>query len=183
MRLRGKLIIAVALALVASVAFGFIYDFLMTASQRDLYRREYSSTVRKYAAEYGVDEALVYAVIKTESNFDPNAESSAGAMGLMQLTPETFLDVADRLLGEEISENDILDPEINIRCGVRYLAWLIETFESEKAAVAAYNAGPGRVSEWLEEDGELNSIPIGETRIYVSKVLHAKDIYERLYYS
>lgn len=183
MRLRGKLIFAVAVALIASVAFGFAYNFLMTAAQQDLYRREYTSVVSKYAAEYGVDEALVYAVIKTESNFDPHAESSAGAMGLMQLTPETLHDVADRLLGEDISESEILDPEVNIRCGVRYLAWLSESFESERAVIAAYNAGPGRVSEWLEADGELRSIPIGETRIYVSKVLHAKDIYKRLYYS
>ena len=183
MRSRGKLFIAVALALIASVAFGFAYDFLMTAAQRDLYRREYSDLVSKYAAEYGVDEALVYAVIKTESNFDPDAESSVGAMGLMQLTQETLIDVSDRLLGENIDESDILDPETNIKCGVRYLAWLFETFESEKAVIAAYNAGPGRVGEWLEDNPELDRIPIGETRIYVSKVLHARDIYTRLYYS
>ena len=175
--------ICVVFILLLAVGFGFAHDFVMSTAQKHIYYRKYESAVSRYSAEFGVSEALVYAVIKTESNFDPSARSRVGASGLMQLTPETFIDVAERLAGDDPSGLDINDPETNIRYGILYLSWLFEIFESEKAVIAAYNAGPGRVLQWVKDDPELSSIPIGETRIYVAKVQKAKAAYTRLYYS
>lgn len=173
----------VAAVLILTVIFGLAHDSILTISQKYIYCRKFDTAVSRYSSEFGVNESLVYAVMKTESNFDPSAKSRVGASGLMQLTPETFVDIAERLAYEDPSALDINDPETNIRYGVLYLSWLFEIFDSEKAVIAAYNAGPGRVLDWIEDDPELNRIPIGETRIYVAKVQRAKASYMRLYYS
>ena len=180
---KAKIGIYVAAVLILTAIFGLAHGSIMTISQKSIYCRKFETAVSRYSSEFGVSESLIYAVMKTESNFDPTAKSRAGASGLMQLTPETFVDIAERLAYENPSELDINDPETNIRYGVLYLSWLFEIFDSEKSVIAAYNAGPGRVLGWLEDDPELNSIPIGETRIYVAKVLRAKATYMRLYYS
>ena len=136
-------------------------------------------------------ETIIYAVIKAESNFDRTAVSSAEppALGLMQLQEETYEWVASYLLKETPSAFDIYDPETNIRNGTRYLAYLYGRFGNWDTVFAAYNAGPGNVSKWLEDseysdDGEtLKYIPFKETRGYVEKVNRFRETYERLYYS
>lgn len=156
--------------------------------QKKLYPQKYSEYVSFYANEYGVPEALVYAVIHTESNFDPEAKSSAGAYGLMQLIPDT-VDWLSRLIGEESPVDSILDPQINVKYGTYYLRHLYDRFGNWDTALAAYNAGHGRVANWLDDsryssDGvELREIPIAETKNYVNKVKNNFETYNKLYYN
>lgn len=173
---------------VVSILFGVLYDLIAGATEKKTYPRDYEPFVVKYSAEYGVPEKIVYAVIKVESNFNQNAVSSAPAFGLMQLTEETFEWVSGKLK-EKPSAFAIYDPSTNIRYGVWYLSYLYGRFDNWDVAFAAYNAGPGNVSKWLDDseyssDGvTLDHIPFKETRNYVEKVNKAIKIYENLYYS
>lgn len=175
----------------AAILFGVLYDVIVGETEKRTYPRMYSAFVEKYCADYGVPETIVYAVIKAESNFDKTAVSSADtpALGLMQLTEETYEWVSSYLLKETPSAFDIYDPATNIRNGTRYLAYLYGRFDNWDTVFAAYNAGPGNVSKWLEDsecsdDGvTLKYIPFKETRNYVKKVNKFRDTYERLYYS
>ncbi len=159
---------------------------LLPSLNKGFYPREYEEYVEKYSAEYNVPEPLIYAVIQNESGFDPNAESSVGAKGLMQLMPETFDWVSGRL-GEK--EKSITDPETNIKYGTYYLSWLYANFEDWETAIAAYNAGHGRVGAWLEDsryssDGmTLDNIPLDETSNYVNNVVASRRRYEEIYYN
>ena len=177
--------------LLAAIVFGVLFDLVATQIEKQTYPKKYSEFVEKYSSEYGVPETIIYAVIKAESNFDRTAVSSAEppALGLMQLQEETYEWVASYLLKETPSAFDIYDPDTNIRNGTRYLAYLYGKFGSWDTVFAAYNAGPGNVSNWLEDtdysdDGEtLKYIPFKETRGYVERVNRFREVYERLYYS
>ncbi len=123
---------------------------------RRLSRGEMNSLAERKAREYGLSPELVKSVIEAESNWDPYARSRKGALGLMQLMPET---------AKELGVRNPFDPEANIDGGTRYLKYLIERFGDLELALAAYNAGP-RV---VEKYGKIP--PIRETREYVKKVL------------
>ena len=138
------------------------------------------------AKEFEVPLAMVMAVMRTESDFRPNAVSAAGAKGLMQLMPETFAYLRDEQFEEKLSDRAVFDPETNIRYGTYYLAYLHERFDDWKTALAAYNAGESRVSDWLDDpeispNGILISIPFPETAQYVKSVLAAYEDYAQKY--
>lgn len=179
--LRGVVLVVVLAAVV--VLFG---PRLLEAGMKFLFPRSYSDLVEQEAAEFDLDPDLVYAVIKTESGFDPEARSSADAMGLMQLTQETFDWIAS-LYPLENSSAGVYDPQANLHCGCALLRLLLDQYGSVDVALAAYNAGMGNVSEWLESgdyshDGEtLHTIPYPETDAYVKKVRRAYEIYQKLY--
>ena len=132
---------------------------------------------------------MVYAVIRTESGFDSSAVSAVGAIGLMQLMPDTFRWISDDLLRERLASSMAYDPETNIRYGTYLLKRLYDRYGDWNAALAAYNAGPGRVDDWLKDaqytdsSGHLipDRIPIAETRNYVNKVQSTAQVYTRLY--
>lgn len=152
----------------------------------DIYPMEYTDHVEKFSDKYEIDKALVYAVIKTESNFQENAESPVGAMGLMQIMPSTFEWLQTLTDGEITMDSEsLLNPEINIDYGCRFLQFLLNRYTAEESAVAAYNAGFGAVDEWLinedySADGEnLEHIPYPETANYVVKVKDAKEHYSK----
>lgn len=153
---------------------------------KTLYPMKYTEYVEKYSEEYGVDPELVYAVIKTESSFNPDAVSYAAAEGLTQIIPETF-DWLKMKLGEENKNLSLFDPETSIKYGAYFLSWLIDEYENTDTAIAAYHAGVGNVNGWLEDesvspDGKtLSEIPIPETAHYVKKVNKAFNIYNNLY--
>ena len=152
-----------------------------------VYRQDYSEYVEKYAKENNIDSLLVYAIIKAESNFDDDAVSNKGAMGLMQLMDETAKEVATNELMEYNSEETLYNPEKNIQIGVKYFADLKEIFGNDAIAIAAYNAGMGTVNSWIEEgiikaDGsDIENIPYKETNMYVRKILRDYNMYQRLY--
>ena len=140
-------------------------------------RREalYYDTVLAAAATWQISPALVLAVIRVESDFEKNAVSAAGAVGLMQLLPETFAFLREEILEEELSPDAIFDPTVNIRYGTAYLAYLYGIFGDTDTVLAAYNAGEGRVREWLGGEGKdlgdtLSEIPFPETAAYVKNV-------------
>lgn len=149
-----------------------------------IYPVKYKTQVEKYAEEYKLDKALVYAVIKTESNFIEEAESGVGAMGLMQIMPSTFEWLQSMTKGEVTMDSDsLLDADVNIEYGCIFLQFLLDRYSEENTAVAAYNAGFGAVDGWLEDtsyskDGKnLDYIPYPETSNYVDKVVEAKKHY------
>lgn len=154
------------------------------------YPKKYSLIVEKYSELYDVEEELVYAVIRTESHFDPDSESGAGAKGLMQITPECF-DFLQNIIPDDDKNyevSDLYDPEINIKFGTYFLSYLLDRYDNvENTAVAAYNAGFGAVDSWLSDpecssDGKiLSTILYSETENYVIKVENAKKMYIEIY--
>ena len=177
------------MALAIFLALLLIFLFLAKCTEealRDARERRYIECALRSAEEFGVPLAMVLAVIRTESDFLPDAVSTAGAMGLMQLMPETFAFLRDEKLGEDLPDSAIFDPEINIRYGTYYLSYLYERFGSWSPTLAAYNAGESRVSEWLtdpdcSQNGTLTDIPFPETEAYVEKVLKAYQEYSQKY--
>jgi len=162
-----------------------IYRF--EAIERIIYPYPYRETVEKYSLENGVDPLLVLAVIREESHFMPKSSSHKGAIGLMQLMPNTAKEIAI-WLGESYNETSLEEPEVNIRYGTWYLAQLQKQFSDNSILVlAAYNAGSGRVNSWLGiVDNKMNNfqiedIPYKETREYVGKVLKSYRMYSKLY--
>ena len=155
--------------------------------QKSIHPLGYSEIVEREAQNYDIDPLLVYAVIKAESNFDVNAVSNAGAMGLMQIMPETYEWLASKEGITDVSQEDLLNPEINIKYGCMFLSILLERYPQLSSAVAAYNAGFGNVDNWLEDiaiapDGKnLEHIPFPETEQYTEKVLKNYQQYQRLY--
>jgi soluble lytic murein transglycosylase len=142
--------------------------------ERLRYPLHYATDVRVHARENNLDPAFLAAVIESESKFDANAESSSGAIGLMQLTPSTAKGIAIRTGGSAFRTTDLYDPEINIRYGAWYLRNLFRKYRSERLVLAAYNAGQGNVDRW-RRTGQAVQFP--ETRAYVDRVEKLKEIY------
>ena len=155
-----------------------------------MYPREYENFVSLYSKEYNVDENLVYALIKAESNFNPDAVSGKSAKGLMQIVDETAMDVA-KALSLNISQEELIerlnDIDLNINLGTKYISMLLEKYENIALALTAYNAGIGTVDNWIEKgtiksDGsDVENIPYKETNQYVRKILRDYYIYQKLY--
>jgi soluble lytic murein transglycosylase len=148
--------------------------------QRLRYPLRYEQIVVGHAANYKLDPQLVAAVIYQESKFDVDARSGSGAVGLMQLLPETGQGIADRTGGNTWKPEDLLDPELNVRYGSWYLRHLLDKYGDERLALAAYNAGQSNVDRW-REDGV--GIQFAETRHYVDRVQELKEIYAGAYSS
>ena len=181
--------IALIIVLVLLIVATCLIDGHSDDMARNRYPKQYSAYVEHYAKAYDLPPHLIYAVIRTESDFDSSATSAVGAIGLMQLLPDTFRWISDDVLRERLDDGMIYDPETNIRYGCYYLHLLYDRYEDWTAALAAYNAGPGRVDRWLDDptmldaDGKLNpdAIPATETRRYVPAVLEAQERYDELY--
>ena len=176
----------IVLAILFMLLFGVfkIQDKIM----KKIYPLEYTEYVEKYSSKNELDKMLVYAIIKAESNFEPNITSTSGAMGLMQLMDSTAEEMAEKL-GIEYTVKEILyQPETNIKIGTKYFAELLKSFEGNiELALAAYNAGIGNVTKWIENgtikaDGsDIENIPYKETNNYVRKILRDYKIYQELY--
>ena len=181
-----KLVCALlALILLAALLCGYFF-YGRPAMLRSKYKLAYTEEILASAEELDLDPYLVCGVIFTESAFRPEARSSVGALGLMQLMPATGLEEAELLEIEGVTEDRLTEPALNIRLGCNYLRKLLDEFGTESVALAAYNAGPGRVRQWLKEygkkeDGYILYIPYPETSKYVGRVQSAKGVYERLY--
>lgn len=141
----------------------------------------HEDVIREQAREKNVDAALIAAVIYSESKFS-DQESSAGARGLMQITPEAAEFIEKQSGGTTFKLSDLSDPELNIRYGTFLLHELLERYDGdEAAALAAYNAGPGNVDRWGGAGLSVADIPFPETRAYVEEVLEKRDEYRHKY--
>ena len=181
-----KLICVLLALILLAVLLGGYFLYGRPALLRSKYRLRYEKEILSSAEEFRLDPYLVCGVIFTESAFRQNAKSGVGALGLMQLMPATGLEEAELLGIEGVTEQRLTEPALNIRLGCNYLRKLLDEFGTESVALAAYNAGPGRVRQWLKEygkkeDGSILYIPYPETSKYVSRVQSAKGVYERLY--
>ncbi|MCS6804477.1 MAG: transglycosylase SLT domain-containing protein [Acidobacteriota bacterium] len=152
-----------------------------------LFPLAYWETIQRESRTAALDAYVVAGLIRQESSFDPNARSSANALGLMQIIPSTGQLVARRQGLRKIAPSQLFEPELSIRLGTTYLADLLRQFGRLEYAVAAYNGGPARVARWLRESGHreidewVESIPIRETRLYVQAVIRNAAHYRRLY--
>lgn len=170
------------------LSFVFVKFFEADTFYKNRYPMIHNEIVEEYSDLYNVDKYLVHSIIRTESFFDENAVSSKGAMGLMQIMPDTGLWVAEKLNLENFCEEDLFDPEKNIMIGVWYISYLSDKFDGNISnIIAAYNAGPTNVSNWLAQkefssDGEnLINIPFEETKKYSEKVNYAYEMYLKIY--
>ena len=165
----------------------FIFN-IESLSKKYIYPIHYGSYVEKASYETNIDKYLIYAVIKTESNFNENAESDVGARGLMQIMEDAFDWVKFRMNDERnIDYDDMYTAEYNIEYGSYLIMLLYEEYGDERTALAAYHSGRGSVNGWLKEaeyssDGKtLDKIPSSTTDHYVNKVMTAYEGYTNLY--
>jgi soluble lytic murein transglycosylase len=153
--------------------------------RRMYYPLEYSDLIKGSAGRVGVDPYLVAAMIHSESDFDPTIVSKAGAVGLMQLTPETAQDlrpIVKRSLA--FTREELMQPALNIELGTAYLRQLMERYGDTVTVLAAYNAGPANAEKWARNaraGAVLAAIEFPETRHYVEKVMREREVYRRIY--
>ncbi len=154
---------------------------------KSAYPLSYYDEVKKYSEEYNVDRELIYSIIKTESNFNKDVVSSAGAVGLMQIMPSTLEWLTEYYTGEDFNKLDLYDFETNIKYGTLYLSILLKRYNSKSAVICAYNAGIGNVDSWLKDNKYSDGInilntPFEETTNYLYKVINSEKIYKELYF-
>ncbi len=158
--MRAGIFVALALSFLYAGAVGF----------RVLYPVERLDLVRAQAAAAGLDPALVCSVVRAESRFHTDAVSPRGAIGLMQLMPDTAAWIAEKL---GVTAFDLRDPETNLRLGIWYLRYLIDRYGRVDLALAAYNAGPTRVDQWVS----AGQTAFAETSAFVDRVVRAVPVY------
>ena len=152
------------------------------------YPQGYRETVLNYARQNGLPAELVFAVVREESAFDPDALSRSGAKGLMQILPATGKDLADETGQKNFSPASLYGPALNIKLGTLYISQLLKRFSNDKVlAIAGYNAGPNAVTQWMAQKGYedqeefVEKIPYRETRLYVKRVMRSYFAYQTLY--
>lgn len=153
------------------------------------YPLHYQEYVEYYAGKYGIDPMILYAFIRTESNFDPNVDSNADARGLMQITEVTFDWIKTKIAPtEDLTFDDLYDPETNIRFGTYFVCYCLKKYDNHLAtAAAAYHNGLGAVDALLTEtqystDGvTLEHYPYPQMRQYVKKITESYQRYSEIY--
>ena len=185
-RLRGSTIFFLLLLLASAVLFALPQGLRKIDSQT--HPRKYSELVEKYAEEYEIDPLIIYSIIRTESGFDPNAQSNVDARGLMQITEETFAWIKLKIAsGEDITFDQLYDPEINVRFGAYFLSRCIARYGDISTAAAAYHSGWGTVDKLLaderyaQDEHTLKEFPYTQMNLYVYKVGRAYEKYTELY--
>ncbi|MDA8335375.1 MAG: lytic transglycosylase domain-containing protein [Peptococcaceae bacterium] len=181
----SRRIVTVAVLLTFGVT---VFAWNINGLGRLLFPVAYRSFITRYAGENNLDPRLVAAVIKVESDFRPKAVSRRGALGLMQVMPDTGRWAAGKIGLAEFTPEELYDPPTNIKIGSWYLARLQAMFGRTALALAAYNAGDHKAREWFPGDTSQDSdlkilaaIPYPETRLFVRKVLFIYSVYRRLY--
>ena len=188
--MKTAVIVLAAVIALCCAAFGgyLIRERVLYERALENYPVAYTDLIITYAGEYDLDPYLVQSIMRCESSNDPTAVSEAGAIGLMQIMPDTGTWIAHKLDLDDVYTQDMLyDPETNIRFACWYLNFLNGRFDGGvMKVVAAYNAGHGSVQNWLEDErfssnGELTVIPFEQTARYYEKVTAAYENYTTLY--
>ncbi|MBK8294673.1 MAG: lytic transglycosylase domain-containing protein [Solirubrobacterales bacterium] len=166
---------------VGIVAILLLSDVFQRGIQEVRLPLRHENVIRQQAEEKNVDASLIAAVIYSESKFS-DATSSAGARGLMQITPETAAEIEKLSGGSTFEIDDLSDPELNIRYGTFYLRHLLNIYDDDPvAALAAYNAGPANAGAWGGSNMTIDDIEFPETKAYVKKVLEKQREYRHAY--
>jgi len=177
-----RLVLLGVVVLLATVTLLFLRG--PGAWQRRYYQLNHREAIAASALRHHVSPFLVASVIEAESDWQPDAESDAGAVGLMQLLPSTAKELSRRGLvdGDEFPPSELSDPAVNIEYGTAYLRYLVERYHEVEIALAAYNAGLANADVWSAKGGDIrDQIEFPETRHFVLKVSRGKDRYEALY--
>lgn len=178
-----------ALLLVLLVAGAVLFAIFQDKIERWEYPIEYPEYVTYYADKYDIDPLMLYAFIRTESNFNPRADSDAGARGLMQITEVTFDWIKSKIAPtEDLTFEDLYDPETNIRFGSYFVSYCLLRYQDDLAtAAAAYHSGWGTVDDLLSQaeysaDGKtLDHYPYPQMRLYVKKITSSYQRYQEIY--
>ncbi|HEY5541617.1 MAG TPA: lytic transglycosylase domain-containing protein [Coriobacteriia bacterium] len=152
--------------------------------QRQYYPLHYQTQIAESAARHRVNPYLVAAVVNAESGWKPSIGSAAGAVGLMQVMPQTARDLAaaGTVDAKRFPPSDLTSPTVNIEYGTAYLRFLVNRYHEVETALAAYNAGLRHTDVWAKKGGDIRTaIQFPETRAYVLKVMRGRDRYEHLY--
>lgn len=155
---------------------------------KNAYPIKYYDYIKENAEKFDVEKDLILAIIKSESNFRQDAESNAGAIGLMQVMPKTFAWLQTHNLMPCLDVDHLKDPKTNVKYGTYLLSILKKRYNTFVEIICAYNAGIGTVDKWLKDsryscDGKtLKKIPYPDTAVYVKNVLESKRMYENLYF-
>lgn len=181
---RGLAVLLI-LAAIGAALFAVFQDKI----NRWEYPIEYAEYVTYYADKYEIDPLMLYAFIRTESNFDPMADSDAGARGLMQITEATFDWIKSKIAPtEDLTFEDLYDPETNIRFGSYFVSYCLLRYQDDLAtAAAAYHSGWGTVDDLLAQeqysaDGKtLDHYPYPQMRLYVKKITSSYQHYQEIY--
>ncbi len=186
MRILDRMKILVIIILVLIVSYGVYHSDWF--QKKYVYPLPYEDIIYRYAVEAEIDPFLIAGVMKVESKFNTQAKSPKGALGLMQMMPETAIWVAEQMDDGTFTINQLENPEVSIRMGTWYLSSLKKEFKGNEVLVlAAYNAGRGNVKQWMGRYDwtmsfdEVDKIPFLETKNYVDKVLDSKKRYQELY--
>ncbi|WP_303916818.1 lytic transglycosylase domain-containing protein [Subdoligranulum variabile] len=179
------LVLLLVLLVTGTVLFAAFQDKI----ERWEYLIEYSEYVTYYADKYDIDPLMLYAFIRTESNFNPKADSDAGARGLMQITEVTFDWIKTKIAPtEDLTFEDLYDPETNIRFGSYFVSYCLLRYQDDLAtAAAAYHSGLGTVDGLLSQaeystDGKtLDHYPYPQMRLYVKKITSSYQCYQEIY--
>ena len=175
-----------ASVLLIAVVIAFLFIYMPYSVKQNTYQLAFKDEVDRYSAEFGVDKALVYSVIKVESDFDPDAVSDAGAIGLMQIIEDSFEWVRKKLHCDDLVFEDMYTPEYSIRFGCYMLDYLYDKYGSIELAAAAYHCGMTTVDNWIAQgiidpqDVDVSKIEGSKTQYYVKKILRAYEKYSEL---
>lgn len=186
---KNTILIILILLAIAGLGIGgkMLYDLIQELRLKEEYPVKYEALIKKNAEAYQLDPYLVLSIMRCESSFQEDAVSSRGAIGLMQVMPDTGAWIAHKLAEEPFHEEILYDADTNIRYGCWYLGFLENRLNHVRInIIAAYNAGHGSVEKWVEDpqyaqSGVLTSIPYPETERYVQKVTTAYENYKALY--
>src|SRR3954447_16953345 len=185
---RRRIAAVIGAAVVAGIAAALILPGFHHAVQEIALPLRHEDIIRQQARDKDLDPALIAAVIYAESRFRDGQRSAAGAVGLMQLTPQTAHDIARRSGATNFRVEDLDTPQVNIAYGSFYLRYLLDRYGGNLPfAIAAYNGGEGNVDKWIARARERNealtvdAIPFAETRAYVRRVVDARSQYARSY--
>lgn len=191
MKMNFTRVIAFFLLIALSVGFGFAFDAVATLVEKNNYpiKAELADAVHQNAQNFGVPEAILWALLCTGSDFASNAVSERGAIGLMQLTPDTFTHVTVEVLGEPAPDTGLLyEPTTNLRAGSAWISHLYQRYGVWEIAFAAYYIGTDTVDGWLldskyaNEHGAFTGIPDQDTANFVKSLTEATEYYTKLYY-
>lgn len=188
-RKRSILAPILALLLVLALAGTLLFSTFRDKIERWEYPQRFTEYVEYYAGKYGIDPMILYAFIRTESNFDPNADSDAGARGLMQITEVTFDWIKMKIAPKEsLTFDDLYDPETNIRFGSYFVSYCLDRYSGHLAtAAAAYHSGVGTVDGLLGQEAystdsvTLDHYPYPQMRLYVKKITESYQHYSEIY--